>query len=313
MMDNYRSTPNILRVATQVIGKTKSAPNSQKKFCSPTKPKAKKSASRNWSRPKTKPPGLPTNSNACTMPGAAGKNLPFSTASMRIAISWWKNFRRRKIPFVISKLSILEHPLVRDVLAYLHLIALPFDDIACARVLSAPAWHMTSGRSGAPGGARGKETRHRALRCAPSAASENCLSIHRLPPAKELLEFLGAQRKTMRRRTAREILGDLIEWLEVPQRAAAQDRKYVNQLGQFIKDWEPKSETRGLPEFLEYLEYFPSRRHLSLEDDAPGDAVQLMTVHGAKGLEFPHVFVLRVNSGPFLRATARLFSNFPIA
>ena len=51
---------------------------------------------------------------------------------------------RRKIPFVISKLSILEHPLVRDVLAYLHLIALPYDDIACARVLSAPAWHLTA-------------------------------------------------------------------------------------------------------------------------------------------------------------------------
>jgi len=45
----------------------------------------------------------------------------------------------------------------------------------------------------------------------------------------------------MRRRSAREIFGDLIEWLEVPQRAAAQDRKYVNQLAQFMKDWEPKA------------------------------------------------------------------------
>src|SRR5438132_10550489 len=48
---------------------------------------------------------------------------------------------RRKIPFVITKLSIIEHPLVRDVLAYLRLIAAPYDDIACARVLAAPAWH----------------------------------------------------------------------------------------------------------------------------------------------------------------------------
>src|SRR5260370_14502661 len=37
---------------------------------------------------------------------------------------------RRKIPFVISKVSILEHPLVRDVLAYLRLLAAPFDDSA---------------------------------------------------------------------------------------------------------------------------------------------------------------------------------------
>src|SRR4029077_17083987 len=49
---------------------------------------------------------------------------------------------RRKIPFVITRLSILEHPLVRDVLAYLRLIARPYDDVACSRVLSAPAWHL---------------------------------------------------------------------------------------------------------------------------------------------------------------------------
>ena len=73
-----------------------------------------------------------------------------------------------------------------------------------------------------------------------------------------------------------------------------------HRLVQFVKDWEPKSETRGLPEFLEYLEYFEQAGGtLSLEDATPGDAVQLMTVHGAKGLEFPHVFLLRVNSGAF--------------
>src|SRR6266576_2001857 len=49
---------------------------------------------------------------------------------------------RRKIPFVITRLSILEHPVVKDVLAYLRLIATPYDDIACARVLGAPAWQL---------------------------------------------------------------------------------------------------------------------------------------------------------------------------
>ncbi len=49
---------------------------------------------------------------------------------------------RRKIPFVITRLSILVHPLVRDVLAYLRLIAKPYDDVACARILAMPAWQM---------------------------------------------------------------------------------------------------------------------------------------------------------------------------
>ena len=78
------------------------------------------------------------------------------------------------------------------------------------------------------------------------------------------------------------------------------DRRYVTQLAQFLKDWEPKSDTRALPEFLEYLDYFEQARGvICLDDDAPSDAVQLMTVHGAKGLEFPHVFLLRVNNKCF--------------
>src|SRR5258708_22789168 len=130
----------------------------------------------------------------------------------------------------------------------------------------------------------------------------------------ELLDFLSNHRKTVKRRTAREILSDLIEWLEVPQRAGTQDRKYVNQLAQFVKEWEPKSDTRGLAEFLEYLDYFEQAGGtLSLEDDAPGDAVQLMTVHGAKGLEFPHVFLLRVNQGAFPAKNRSPLFEFPTA
>ncbi len=131
-------------------------------------------------------------------------------------------------------------------------------------------------------------------------------------PSQELLQFLSSQRKTLRRRTAREVLGDLVEWLEIPQRANSRDRRYINQLGEFMKGWEPKSETRSLPEFLEYLDYFEQAGGtLSLDDDAPGDAVQLMTVHGAKGLEFPHVFLLRVNHSAFPANNRSPLFEFP--
>ena len=67
-----------------------------------------------------------------------------------------------------------------------------------------------------------------------------------------------------------------------------------------------------LPEFLEYLDYFQQAGGtLSLEDDSPGDAVQLMTVHGAKGLEFPHVFLLRVNSNAFPARNRSPLFEFP--
>src|SRR5262249_43171583 len=122
------------------------------------------------------------------------------------------------------------------------------------------------------------------------------------------------QRKATGRRSAREVLSDLMEWLEVWQRARVQDKKYVRRLAEFMKAWEAKSETGRLLEFLEYLDYFQQANGMiALEDDVPGDAVQLMTVHAAKGLEFPQVFVMRVNSKSFPASDRRPLFEFPVA
>src|SRR5258708_31065500 len=130
----------------------------------------------------------------------------------------------------------------------------------------------------------------------------------------ELLKFTTGQRKPMKRRDARHILADLFEWLEIYQRAPEEDRDYIKRLAEFIKEWEEKSDTRKLPEFIEYLDYFEQAGGaVCLEDDAPGDAVRLMTVHGAKGLEFPHVFVLRVNKNKFPQPERPRVFEFPAA
>ena len=106
---------------------------------------------------------------------------------------------------------------------------------------------------------------------------------------------------------------ELTDWLEIPHLASQREQRYVRQLAEFLKTWEPKSETKSLAEFLEYLDYFEQSGlgTICLDDEAPGDSVQLMTVHGAKGLEFPHVFLLRINYASFLRASGRRCSNFP--
>src|SRR3989442_15714245 len=111
---------------------------------------------------------------------------------------------------------------------------------------------------------------------------------------QKLLEFVSGQRKTLKRRTGREILGELVEWLEVPQRAAANDRKYVERLGEVAKEWEPKGETRGVGEFLEYLDYYEQAGGATrLQDDEAGGGGGLMIQHAAKGLGIPQLFLLR--------------------
>jgi DNA helicase-2/ATP-dependent DNA helicase PcrA len=311
LMDNYRSTPNILRVATQAISMNEVSPEFPKKVLQSNKPEGEKIRVVELEAPEDEAAWVADELQRLHAAGRRWKDFAVLYRQHAHRNHLVEELCLRKIPFVISKLSILEHPLVRDVLAYLHLIARPFDDIACARVLSAPAWHLS-----APDLVRLAERAGRKRTIALYDVLQSPQTNLPFEPSHaaiaKLLEFLVEQRKTSRRRTARDILGDLVEWLEVHPRASRQDRKYVNQLAQFMKDWEPKSETGGLAEFLEYLDYFQQAGGtLSLEDDAPGDAVQLMTVHGAKGLEFPHIFLLRVNFNAFpARNRAPLF-EFP--
>ena len=311
LTENYRSTPNILRVATHVIAQNAKSDRFPPKILTTPHPEGDRIQIAELTT---------ADEEALWITGELGRLHRTGQRWKDFAVLYRQHdhrdhlvaeLSRRNIPFVISRLSILEHPLVRDVLAYLRMIATPFDDIACARVLAAPAWHM-----------RAEDL----LRLAERAAKKRGTALYdvleapqsELPfdpsPAAlgELLEFVTEQRRTLKRRTAREISADLIEWLEIPQRAVGHDRKYVSQLSQFIKDWEPKSETRGVAEFLEYLDYFEQAGGtVSLEDDAPRNAVQLMTVHGAKGLEFPHVFLMRVNNRAFPATERSRVFEFP--
>lgn len=311
LTENYRSTPNILRVATQVIGQNEVSADFPKKNLSASKPEGEKIRIAELESPEEEARWVAQEIERLHRTGRRWKEFAVLYRQHAHRDLLVEELSGRKIPFVIAKLSILDHPLVKDVLAYLRLICRPFDDIACARVLAAPAWQLEPAEL---------------VRLAERAKKERkaIYDVLQLPQGQlpfdgshaalgELLRSLSEQRKTLKRRTAREILGDLTEWLEIPQRAGEQDRKYVNRLAEFVKEWEPKSDTRQLPEFLEYLEYFQQANgSISLEDDAPGDAVQLMTVHGAKGLEFAHVFVLRVNNRAFPASDRSPLFDFPL-
>ena len=311
LKENYRSTPNILRVATQVIAQNETSADFPSKVLEPSKAEGDR----------VRIAELATAEEEALWVAAqierghkAGKRWGDFATLYRQHVHrdlLVEELVRRKIPFVISRLSILEHPLVRDVLAYLRLIARPYDDVSCARALAAPAWVLDP---------------RDLIRLAERARKERKAIYDLLQPPQawlplearhdslpELLEFLGTQRKAMWGRTAREILHDLMEWLEIQARASGPDQKYIRRLSAFAKEWEAKSETRKLPEFLEYLDYYQQANEtIALDDEAPSDAVQLMTAHGAKGLEFPQVFVLRVNNRCFPASERSPLFTFPL-
>jgi DNA helicase II / ATP-dependent DNA helicase PcrA len=201
--------------------------------------------------------------------------------------------KAREIPFVIKNLSILSHRLVRDLIAYLRLINHPLDDVACARVLAMPAWGLEPSDL--------VRLSERAAKSKGSSLWDTMLAAKNEPPfatdgrdLDALVDLITALRKKAHYVTASELFDALAEGLQASTAAAGEDRKYFDRLSQFIREWELKSETQRLKEFVEYLDYFEQAGGaINLEQES-GDAVQLMTVHAAKGLEFDHVYVLRV-------------------
>src|SRR5437868_4308101 len=239
LTENYRSTPNILRVATQVIGQNTVSADFPKKILSPNKPEGEKIRIVELAAPEDEARWVAGELERIHKAGRRWRDFAVLYRAHNHRDELVRELARRKIPFVISRLSILEHPLVKDVLAYLRLIATPYDDIATARVLAAPAWQLAP-QDLVRFAERGRKERSRIYDVLqsqqpplPFDPSHSALI--------ELLKFTTAQRKTMKRRDARHIVADLFEWLEVYQRASAQDRDYVKRLAEFIEQWEDKS------------------------------------------------------------------------
>jgi DNA helicase-2/ATP-dependent DNA helicase PcrA len=210
-----------------------------------------------------------------------------------------EELKRRGIPFVIRNLSILNHRLVRDVVAYLRLIANDRDDVACARALAAPAWELAP-EDLARLAERATKSRGTSIwETLQTAQGELFAAAGNRKSVGEFLALIAALQKRARRIPAVELLDELLGQLEVGVVADADDRKYVARLRNFVAEWQLKSETGKLREFAEYLDYFEQANgQINLEEES-GDAVQLMTVHAAKGLEFDCVFVLHLVNGGF--------------
>jgi RecB family exonuclease len=111
----------------------------------------------------------------------------------------------------------------------------------------------------------------------------------------------------------------LVRQFDLPE-----DDPVVRAILRFATAWEEKSfvDDPSLPAFLEYLEFYQQGRGIiplfteaqmdELQRSHP-DAVQLMSVHVAKGLEFSQVWLLRVTSGAFPTYFKETLFEFPPA
>jgi DNA helicase-2/ATP-dependent DNA helicase PcrA len=309
LVDNYRSTARILRTAAQVVAFIDHSPLVPKKELLPHKPDGEKVRMAEFTSAQDEARWIASEIERIH---SAGLNWRKFATLYRIhghRAELVAALEERGIPFVIRNLSILDHPLVRDLLAYLRLIAYPADNIACARVLAAPAWELE------PADLlrlceRAEKSRSSLWDALQSPQAELPFS-GRSPATNNFIAGLTELRAKSGGVSAVDLFEALAKWLELALCIRPADQPYLRRLAQFIREWQFKSETSQLREFAEYLDYFmQAGGQISLEQGSP-DAVQLMTVHAAKGLEFDHVFVLRLTHRGFPMDPRAAVLEFP--
>ncbi len=221
-------------------------------------------------------------------------------------------FRRRKIPFSIQGLSILSTVILRDLVAYLNLVHSPHHNVSLTRVLLAPWWQFPEDLALT---IRRQASKDRSSIFSALEATEQTLFKGELertgwPELKKLVKDLNKFSKSA---SMTSLFDQLIARLGLVFLPGDPEQIYVDTFRKFLEGWEEKSETRKLPEFMEYFQYFVEAGGTieAPEPENPSNAVQMMTVHAAKGLEFPVVFVLSVARQRFPHREERPLIEFP--
>jgi DNA helicase-2/ATP-dependent DNA helicase PcrA len=191
----------------------------------------------------------------------------------------------RGIPFSIEGLDVLDTPEVRDVLACLSAAVSLNDAASLFRVAALPQFGINPME----------------LRAAMKAVRRDELDLRivlgKLPKGAAVLQSVERMHREVEKDGVRaDYAANLIvRHFELPRSAM------VLAFLKFVEEWhkKPTTETGTPAEFLEYLDYFVQAKGSIGLPRSLNDAVQLLTAHAAKGLEYRHVAVLRGSSTSF--------------
>jgi DNA helicase-2/ATP-dependent DNA helicase PcrA len=212
----------------------------------------------------------------------------------------------REIPFLVKGMDILNTPVIRDLMALARIVADDSDVESLFRVCAFPQFEVVA-----------EQLREKLTGAANKSPFKSILQS--LESGKRVLSDLAAARSFVEQQKLR--VSQTFAYL-VRQFGFFQDDLAIAALLRFVNEWERKPFIRqnSLPVFLEYLDFFEeaggsipmlSEEQLVAAARNSPDAVQLMTIHGAKGLEFSHVWLLRSIVGSFPSYYRESLFEFP--
>ncbi|SFJ27506.1 DNA helicase-2 / ATP-dependent DNA helicase PcrA [Paenibacillus sp. UNC496MF] len=216
------------------------------------------------------------------------------------------------IPYqIVGGVKFYDRKEIKDLLAYLRLISNPDDDISFQRIVNVPKRGIgdtTVGKLLDEAGLRGVSVFHLLeqldwldvtgrARAALAEFREIILNLTRMVEylsvtelTEKILELSGYREELERENTleSKARLENIEEFLSVTQ------------------DFEKRNEDKSLVSFLTDLALIADIDTMDAEEPEGGvkDAVVLMTMHSAKGLEFPIVFIIGMEEGVFPHSRA---------
>ena len=225
--------------------------------------------------------------------------------------------RRAEIPYhIVGNLRFYERKEIKDALAYLKVIVNPHDDVSLRRIINSPPRGIgprsidkaagapeTDPHAGTLFGPAAKDTGERSSLWTRlnTGCAERRLSGRALAKMQTFIDLVGRMRKeaagTAIGRTVEKTIGHT-GYLKVKQDGDAEEAAdRMDNLMELVAAADDYDETAEAPTLADFV----NRQSLlseADEGDGPSDArVWMMTLHAAKGLEFPTVVIAGVEEG----------------
>lgn len=210
---------------------------------------------------------------------------------------------RASIPYRIARgVEFYNRKEIKDVLAYLKVLVNPADDLSCLRIINTPPrgiGDVTIKRLNEFAVSRGVS-----LLAAAGRAGEAGLSAG---PGKKVSAFcaLIASLAGDLDRLVREVTEDVVRRSGLEASLSSRDEEHrqaranVAELISTAAEFDAEADGGLLSDYLHQISLVADADHF----DGSAGAVSLMTLHAAKGLEFPAVFIVGCEEGllPFTR------------
>ncbi|HIX00214.1 MAG TPA: DNA helicase PcrA [Candidatus Nesterenkonia stercoripullorum] len=219
----------------------------------------------------------------------------------------------RGIPYrVIGGTRFYDRKEIKDALAYLHVINNPDDDVNLRRILNEPKRGIGERAEGAVAAlaTRDRSTFFEALRRADEAPG---MAVRSVKAVNSFVRMMDDLIQTAEDATPSVVLESALEqsgMLEALRESKdLQDESRADNLGELVavmKEYEGSAESARLADFLEQVSLVADADAIPSAGDSESERlaqeqgqVTLMTLHTAKGLEFPVVFLTGMEHGIF--------------